>query len=150
MSRRTSLRVGAASLAVATLLGATGCAGWGGDPEGAITRGAEGRQAARKEVEIRTPRGAVRGVLHPAEGTRGAAVLVSGAGGGLSGPSGVYIELAGRLRGELSRSLYARAGEPKKLVLYPGDGHSIVRHRSQMLERLHGWSKSLLLNGGDA
>src|SRR3712207_8076894 len=48
------------------------------------------------------------------------------------------------LRGELSRSLYARAGEPKKLVLYPGDGHSIVRHRSQMLERLHGWSKSLL------
>lgn len=76
--------------------------------------------------------------------------MVSGAGGGLSGPSGVYIELAGRLRGELSRSLYARAGEPIKLVLYPGDGHGIVRHRSQMLERLHGWSKSLLLNGGVA
>jgi hypothetical protein len=40
----------------------------------------------------------VRGIVHAAEGARGAAVLVSGAGGGVEGPSGVYPELAERLR----------------------------------------------------
>jgi dienelactone hydrolase len=41
----------------------------------------------------------------------------------------------------LTRDLYARAGEPKELVLYPGDGHGIERHRSEMLEKLYGWSR---------
>ena len=50
------------------------------------------------------------------------------------------------LPAELSRQLYARAGEPKELVLYPGDGHGIERHRSQMLEKLHGWSLNVLLD----
>lgn len=48
----------------------------------------------------------------------------------------------------LARDLYARAGEPKELVLYPGDGHGIERHRSEMLEKLHGWSREVLLNEG--
>jgi pimeloyl-ACP methyl ester carboxylesterase len=241
-SRRSFLRTGAAWLAGAASLGAAGCTGRG--PEGAIFSEPEGTDAPRWEVEIRTPRGAVRGMLHAADGARGTAVLVSGAGGGVVGPSGVYAELSERLRAdgvtalrldyrkpndlpecvydvlasldalgragveravlvgwsfggavvisagstservvgvatvasqtygtedvgglspekalllihgtadrtlpaELSRHLYARAAEPKELVLYPGDGHGVERHRSQMLVRLHGWSRQLLLD----
>ena len=222
--------------------GVAGCAERGEGPEGTIasepTLGAAGKKA-----EIRTPRGAVRGILHAADGARGAAVLVSGAGGGVVGPSGVYVDLADRLRAdgvtalrldyrkpndlsectydllaaldalgrggvertilvgwsfggavvisagasservvgvatvasqtfgtedvgelspekslllihgtadrtlraELSRHLYHRAGEPKELILYPGDGHGIERHRQELLEKLHGWSRNLLL-----
>ena len=57
-------------------------------------------RAAGRKVEIETARGAVRGILHAADGTRAAAVLVSGAGGGVAGPSGVYGDLAGRLRAD--------------------------------------------------
>jgi hypothetical protein len=42
----------------------------------------------------------VRGMLHAADGARGAAVLVSGAGGGVVGPFGVYAELSERLRAD--------------------------------------------------
>ncbi len=242
MTRRGFLRAGATWLVGAASLGAVGCARRGLEPEGTVSsRGGSGSG----EVEIRTSRGAVRGVLHRAAGARGAAVLVSGAGGGVAGPSGVYEDLAERLRADgvtalrldyrepndlpectydalaaldalghrgmekavlvgwsfggavvisagaqsertvgvatvasqtygtqdvgrlspekslllihgtadktlpadLSRQLYARAGEPKELVLYPGDGHGIERHRTQMLEKLHGWSRELLLGG---
>jgi pimeloyl-ACP methyl ester carboxylesterase len=213
-------------------------------PRGGDLLGTGGDRCPAVEVEIRTPRGAVRGMLHAADGARGTAVLVSGAGGGVVGPSGVYAELSERLRAdgvtalrldyrkpndlpecvydvlasldalgragveravlvgwsfggavvisagstservvgvatvasqtygtedvgglspekalllihgtadrtlpaELSRHLYARAAEPKELVLYPGDGHGVERHRSQMLVRLHGWSRQLLLD----
>lgn len=183
--------------------------------------------------------------MHPADGARGAVVMVGGAGGGIHGPAGIYEELAARLRAEgatalrleyrvpnyldecvhdvlaavaalggprgldravligwsfggavvigagaesdvvvglatvasqtygtgavrelspkksllllhgtadrvlpyqLSRDLYARAGEPKELVLYPGDGHGIEGHRSEMLEKLRGWCLDLLPN----
>ena len=50
---------------------------------------------------------------------------------------------------DLSRYLYARAGEPKELVLYPGDGHGVESHRTQMLEKLSEWSLDLLLNEGE-
>jgi fermentation-respiration switch protein FrsA (DUF1100 family) len=50
------------------------------------------------------------------------------------------------LPAELSRQLYARARGPRELILYPGAGHGIERHRSAMLEKLHRWSRSLLLN----
>jgi dienelactone hydrolase len=50
------------------------------------------------------------------------------------------------LPARLSRDLYARAGEPKELVLYPRDGHGIEGHRSEMLEKLHGWCMDLLSN----
>ncbi len=43
-----------------------------------------------------------------------------------------------------SRDLYARAREPKELVLYPGDDHGLTRHRRQVLEKLLGWSRDLL------
>ena len=39
-------------------------------------------------------------MLHVSEGARGATVLVNGAGGGIEGPSGVYEELAERLRAD--------------------------------------------------
>lgn len=47
----------------------------------------------------------------------------------------------------LSERLYAQAGERKKLVLYPGDGHGVERHRSEMMEKLPEWSGKLLLGG---
>jgi len=50
---------------------------------------------------------------------------------------------------ELSERQYAQAGEPKELVLYPDDGHGVERHRSEMLEKLHGWSRDLLLGGSE-
>ena len=191
---------------------------------------------------------AARGVLHAADGARTAAVLVGGAGGGVGGPSGVYPELAERLRADgfsvlrldyrkpndlpacvhdvllaleylgqrgaeravlvgwsfggavvisagaaservigvatvasqtygagdvgrlspekslllihgtadralpadLSRYLYDRAGEPKEIVLYPGDNHGVSRHRREMLEKLYGWSRGLLADGRGA
>lgn len=247
MSRRSFLRAAAAWLVAPGSLGTVGCAVQGGAPDGTIDPRSSLR-ATRGEVRIQTPRGAVRGVLHAAEGARGAAVLVSGAGGGVEGPSGVYPELAERLRAdgitvlrldyrkpndlpecthdilaaldalgrrgveravlvgwsfggavvisagaaservigvatvasqtygtesvdelspekslllihgtadrtlpaELSRQLYARAGEPKDLVLYPGSGHGIERHRSKVLQKLHGWSRNLLLDDAGA
>lgn len=245
MTRRGFLRAGATWLLGAASLGTAGCAGRGAEPEGTVSSRSG---SARGEVEIRTSRGAVRGVLHHADGARGAAVLVSGAGGGLAGPSGVYEDLAERLRADglmalrldyrrpndlaecahdalaaldalgrrgmekavlvgwsfggavvisagaqseetvgvatvasqtygthdvgrlspekslllihgtadktlpadLSRQLYARAGEPKEFVLYTGDGHGIERHRAQMLEKLHAWSMRLLPKSEDA
>ena len=50
----------------------------------------------------------------------------------------------------LSQDLYARAGEPKELVLYPDDGHGLNLHRWEMLEKLHSWSRDLLLDKGEA
>ena len=50
---------------------------------------------------------------------------------------------------ELSERLYAWAGEPKELVLYPDDGHGVERHRSEMMEKLYEWSQNLLLGGSE-
>ena len=194
------------------------------------------------DIEIATSGGPVRGVLHAVEGARAAILMVSGAGGGVTGPANVYEPLANRLQPDgvtglrldyrqpnqledcvqdvfaaidelerrgvervvlvgwsfggavgisagaasdavggvatvasqtygtdavdelspkslllihgtadtvlphsLSQQLYAQAGEPKELVLYEGDGHGIDQHGSEMLEKLYGWSKALLL-----
>ena len=235
-------------LAGAVLSTATGC-GVGGEGENGgatIVSGPEGKGGSQQTVEIPTPRGTVRGVLHPVEGARGAMVMVGGAGGGIAGPAGIYEELATRLQDEgatalrleyrtpnhldeciydllagvealrgqgveravlvgwsfggavvisagaasdavvgvatvasqtygaeavgelspkksllllhgtadgvlpyeLSERLYARAGEPKELVLYPDDGHGIERHRSEMLEKLRVWGEDFLLIAG--
>ena len=50
---------------------------------------------------------------------------------------------------ELSERLYAQTGEPKELVLYQDDGHGVERHRSEMLEKLHEWSRDILLVGSE-
>lgn len=44
-----------------------------------------------------------------------------------------------------SRTLYAQAGQPKELVIYPGDGHGIELHRAELVEKLYEWAKGLLL-----
>ena len=49
-----------------------------------------------------------------------------------------------------SRQLYAAAGEPKKLVLYPGDNHGITHHAADMLDTLYRWSLELLTGSGTA
>src|SRR5262249_28683914 len=46
---------------------------------------------------------------------------------------------------QYSRDLYARAGEPKELVLYPGCGHDLAQHTSEALDKLYAWSRKLLL-----
>lgn len=213
------------------------------DPEVTMSSKPEEPTTGQATMEISTPRGAVRGVFHPARDARGTVVMVGGAGGGIKGPSGIYEKLATRLQSEgaaalrleyrepnrlddcvydvltalaalprrgvdravlvgwsfggavvigagaesdavvgvatvasqtagagavgelspeksllllhgtedgvlpdrLSRDLYARAGEPKELVLYPGDGHGIELHTAEMLEKLHEWSLDLLM-----
>ncbi len=56
----------------------------------------------------------------------------------------------GILADACSRRLHARAGEPKELVLYPGDDHGLTRHAPQALEKLYAWSTGLPLAVGGA
>ena len=197
-------------------------------------------------MDIPVPGGMVHAQLHCADAARGAAVLVSGARGGLDGPSGIYPELASRLqmagiaavrlnyrspnrltecvadvhaavtairrhgveravligwsfggavaiaagvcgdtivgvatlasqtlgtRGigalaprallllhgtadavlppECSQDLYARAGDPRELVLYPGTGHDFASVREQVLTKLHAWAVERLPSARD-
>src|SRR5215210_7278001 len=72
------------------------------DPKRMIPEEPEALQGA---MEISTPRGTVRGILYPVEGARGAIVMVGGAGGDTTGPSGIYEELAGRLQADGSTAL---------------------------------------------
>lgn len=44
-----------------------------------------------------------------------------------------------------SRELYRKAGEPKELVLYAGNDHSMTRHWQKLLDKLHGWSTNILV-----
>jgi alpha/beta superfamily hydrolase len=50
------------------------------------------------QFDIMTPRGRIRAAYHPVEGATSAVVMVSGALGGVAGPSGAYPALAGRLQ----------------------------------------------------
>jgi len=194
------------------------------------------------EVEIHTPEGVIKGLLHKAEGARGAMVMVGDAGGGLDGPAGLYEPLAEQLQkagitalridyrepndlresiydalagieavrqqgaervallgwsfggavvitagvasdlvvgvatiacqnfgaemaedlspknllilhgtddqempDHYSRELYARARQPKELVLYSGGDHDLAQHAGLALDKLYAWSKGLLL-----
>src|SRR5262249_56121536 len=44
-----------------------------------------------------------------------------------------------------SRELYARAHQPKELVLYSGGDHDLTQHTGLALDKLYAWSKGLLL-----
>jgi dienelactone hydrolase len=193
------------------------------------------------QLEIATPRGVVRGVYHDAEGALSAVVMVSGARGGVAGPSGAYPAVAGRLQAagiaalrlnyripthmnecvydldagldelrdrgfgrfalvgwsfggavvissavaqgdvvgvatlasqtagtaavsrlaprsllllhgtadevlpnECSHYLYAEASEPKRLILYEGDGHEFSRSHAKVVTTLFEWAVTLL------
>ncbi|HEU0175017.1 MAG TPA: alpha/beta hydrolase [Blastocatellia bacterium] len=194
------------------------------------------------EVEIHTPEGVIKGMLHKAEGSRSAMIMVGDADGGLDGPAGLYESLAEQLQkagimalridyrepndlresiydvlagveavrqqgaervallgwsfggavvitagvasdlvvgvatiacqnfgaemasdlspksllimhgtedpetpDQYSRNLYARAHQPKELVLYSGGDHDLARHTGLALDKLYAWSKGLLL-----
>jgi dienelactone hydrolase len=192
-------------------------------------------------LDIVTSHGKVTGLYHPVESATNAVVIVSGALGGLAGPSGAYPALAGQLQAvgiaamrleyrepenmnecvydldagleELrrrgvkrfalvgwsfggavvissgvahsdvvgvatlasqtagtaavsrlaprsllllhgtadqvlpdgcSRFLYAEASEPKRLILYEGDGHDFSRSHAQVVQTLFDWAVALL------
>ena len=248
MNRRTFLMLGGVALAEVVFTSVTGC---GGEREGSsgvtMTSESAETEGSQQTAEISTPRGTVRGVLYPVEHSRGAVLMVGGAGGDTIGPAGIYDKLATHLQSggaealrleyrtpnqldecvydllagiealgqrggermvlvgwsfggavviragaasdavvgvatvasqtygaedvgelspekslllihgtadgvlpyELSKRLYAQAGEPKELVLYPDDGHGVERHRSEVLKKLHEWSRDLLFGSSE-
>ncbi len=44
----------------------------------------------------------------------------------------------------VSRLLYARAGDPKELVIYPGERHDFSVYHDEALDKLSAWTNSLL------
>lgn len=44
----------------------------------------------------------------------------------------------------ISRQLYARAADPKELVIYPGERHDFTLYREEALEKLTTWTRGLL------
>jgi hypothetical protein len=94
-------------------------------------------------IEIATPHGAVWGVFHPAEGTKSAVVMVSGALGGVAGPSGAYPALAGRLQVAGIAALRLDYREPENMneCVYDLDaGLDELRRRGVKRFALVGWS----------
>jgi dienelactone hydrolase len=49
-----------------------------------------------------------------------------------------------------SRQLYQEAGEPKRLVLYKGDGHEFSRSHAEVVQALFDWAIGLLTPTADA
>lgn len=45
-----------------------------------------------------------------------------------------------------SRALYARAGDPKEVIIYPGERHDLIRCREEALDTLTTWTRDLLRN----
>jgi len=94
-------------------------------------------------IQIATPHGAVWGVFHPAEGTKSAVVMVSGALGGVAGPSGAYPALAGRLQVAGIAALRLDYREPENMneCVYDLDaGLDELRRRGVKRFALVGWS----------
>jgi len=95
------------------------------------------------EVEIHTPQGVVKGLLHKAEGARGAMVMIGDAEGGIEGPSGIYEPLAGQLQnaGITALRLDYRAPDDMLECIYDALA-GIEALRQQGVERvaLLGWS----------
>ncbi|MDP8952945.1 MAG: alpha/beta hydrolase [Actinomycetota bacterium] len=117
VSRGKFLKLGVAGLAgVLFSPGAPGC-GSGGpeDPEGTMVSEPEELETMQQTVEISTPRGKVHGVFYPADGARGAVVMVGGAGGGIHGPSGIYEEFATLLQTEGATALRLEYRTPNHL-----------------------------------
>ncbi|MBO0860912.1 MAG: alpha/beta hydrolase [Chloracidobacterium sp.] len=95
------------------------------------------------EVEIHTPEGMIKGLLHKAEGARGAIVMVGDAGGGLEGPAGLYEQLAERLQKAGIMTLRIDYREPMDLRESIYDvlaGVEAVRQQGANRVALLGWS----------
>jgi dienelactone hydrolase len=95
------------------------------------------------EVEIFTPEGVIKGLLHKAEGALGAMIMAPDAGGGLDGPAGLYEPLARQLQKAGIISLRIDYREPNDLRESIYDVLAGVEAmRQQGVERiaLLGWS----------
>jgi hypothetical protein len=93
--------------------------------------------------DIMTPRGEVTGLYHPAEGATGAVVMVAGALGGVTGPSGAYPALAKRLQAAEIAALRLNYREPENMneCVYDLDaGLDELRRRGAQRFALVGWS----------
>lgn len=129
--------------------------GWRGkeDPERRMIP--EEPEALQGAVEISTPRGTVRGILYPVEGARGAMVMVGGAGGDTTGPSGTYEELSGRLQADGSTALRLEYRAPNHLEECTYDVRAAVDAlggRGAERVVLVGWSfgGAVVISGGAA
>jgi alpha/beta superfamily hydrolase len=94
-------------------------------------------------LEIATPRGVVQGVYHDAEGALSAVVMVSGALGGVVGPSRAYPALAGRLAAVEIATLrldYRAPGNMNECVYDLDAGLNGLRDRGFGRFALVGWS----------
>jgi fermentation-respiration switch protein FrsA (DUF1100 family) len=94
-------------------------------------------------LQITTPHGAVRGIYHPVDGAPSAVVMVSGALGGVAGPSGAYPALAGQLQAAEITALRLDYREPTNMneCVYDLDA-GLDELRGRGIERfaLIGWS----------
>lgn len=95
------------------------------------------------EVEIHTPEGVIKGLLHKAEGARGAMVMVGDAAGGLDGPAGLYEPLAEHLQKAGIMALRIDYREPNDLRESIYDvlaGIEAVRQQGAERVALLGWA----------
>ena len=116
MSRRTFLVLGGMAFTGVVFSSVARC---GGEEEGSsgvtITLEPAETGELRQTAEISTPRGTMRGVLYPVEDTRGAVLMVGGAGGDTIGPAGIYEELATRLQAGGAEALRLEYRTPNHL-----------------------------------
>lgn len=95
------------------------------------------------EVEIHTPEGVIKGLLHKAEGARGAVIMAGDADGGLDGPAGLYEPLAERLQKDGIMALRIDYREPNDLRESIYDvlaGVEALRQQGAERVALLGWS----------
>ncbi len=95
------------------------------------------------QLAISTPHGTVRGVYHPVEDATSAVAMVSGALGGVAGPSGAYPALARRLQAARIVALRLDYREPENMneCVYDLDaGLDELRDRGFGRFALIGWS----------
>jgi dienelactone hydrolase len=102
-----------------------------------------GHPPTTAEVEIFTPEGVIKGLLHRAEGSHGAMIMVSDAKGGLDGPAGLYEPLARQLQKAGIMSLRIDYREPNDLRESIYDvlaGVEAMRQQGAERIALLGWS----------
>jgi dienelactone hydrolase len=102
-----------------------------------------------------TPRGEVTGLYHPSEGATEAVVMVAGALGGVTGPSGAYPALAGQLQAARIAALrldYRKPGNMNECIYDLDAGLDELRDRGVGRFTLVGWSfgGAVVMNSGVA
>lgn len=95
-------------------------------------------------IQIRAGESSVQAILHLVSGSADAVIMVSGAGGGLFGPGGVYTELGKRLAGKGVTALQLDYRHPNKLSSCVEDVHAAIEDLATKYDiknvSLVGWS----------